>query len=123
WVGKPARFDHNAIERRAFSLVAPLQYVFHGLRQVGADLAAQAAGFEFDEAVLARFDELVVETHLAEFIDNDSRARKFGLAKQVSQDRRLAAAKKTGEKRNWDRICLHQYGTSGASATRTRFAA
>ncbi len=123
WVGKPARFDHNAIERRALAFITPLQHVLNGLRQVSANLAAQAAGLEFDEAVLASFDELVVETDLAELVDNDSRARKFGLAKQMAKDRRLAAAKETGENRNWDYICPHQYGTSGVTATRTRFAA
>jgi hypothetical protein len=49
----------------------------------------------------------VVETDLAELVDNDSRARKFGLAKQMVKDRRLAAAKETGENRNWDYICPH----------------
>src|SRR5262249_60083132 len=121
--GEPARFDHNAIEWRAVALITPLQHVLKGLRQIGADFAAQAPGREFDEAVLARFDQLVVETDLTELIDNDGRARKFGLAKQMAKDRRLAAAKETGENRNWDHVCLHQYGTSGASATRTRFAA
>ena len=95
----------------------------NGLRQVSANLAAQAAGLELDEAVLARFDELVVETDLAELIDNDGRARKFGLAKQMTKNRGLAAAEETGENRNRDDICPHQYGTSGVKVTRTRFAA
>src|SRR4029434_2724931 len=109
--------------RRAVARITPLQHVLQGLCQVGADFAAQAAGLEFDEAVLARFDELVVETDLAELIDNDSRARKSAPAKQMAKDRRLAAAKETGENRNWDQVCPHQYGTSGVRATRTRFAA
>src|SRR5207247_10647939 len=123
WVGEPARFDHNAIERRAVARITPLQHVLNGLRQVSANLAAQAACLELDEAVLARFDELVVETDLAELIDNDSRARKFGLAKQMTKNRGLAAAEKTGENRNRDHICPHQYGISRARVISRRFAA
>src|SRR5437867_2385243 len=123
WVGAAARFDHNAIKRRAVAFITPLQHVLNGLRQVSANLAAQAAGLELDEAVLARFEELVVETDLSELIDNDSRARKFGLAKQMTKNRGLAAAEKTGENRNRDHICPHQYGISGVRVTRTRFAA
>jgi hypothetical protein len=72
----------------------------NGLRQIGADFAAQAPGLEFNEAVFARFDQLVVETDLTKLIDNDGRARKFRLAKQMAKYRRLAAAKETGENRN-----------------------
>jgi hypothetical protein len=94
-----------------------------GLRQVGADFAAQAAGLEFDEAVLARFDQLVVEADLAELVDDDGRARKSALAQQMTEDRRLAAAEEAGENRNWDHVRAHQDGTSAVRATRTRFAA
>src|SRR2546425_908813 len=120
------RIDFAAIgaqHRRAPDRITALQHVLQGLRQVGADLEAEAAGLEFDEAVLARFDQLVVETDLAELIDDDGRARKCALAQQMAEDRRLAAAEEAGENRNWDHVCPHQYGTSAVRATRTRFAA
>src|SRR5260370_27025554 len=121
-VGQPARFDHDAIERRAVAVIAPLQHVLQGLRQVGADLAAEAAGRQFDEAILARFDQLVVETDLAELIDDDGRSRACALAQQMAEDPRLAAAEEAGQNRNWDHVWPHQYGTSAVRATRTRFA-
>ena len=68
-----------------------------GLRQVGADLAAETAGLQFDEAVLARFDEFVVEPDLAELIDDDGGPRELRLAQQMAQHGRLAAAEEPGE--------------------------
>ena len=94
-----------------------------GLREVAADLAAQAAGLQLDEAVLARFDQLVVEADLAELVDDDGGAREFRLAQQMAQHGRLAAAEEPGEDRNGDHVCVHCDGTSGATAIRTRFAA
>ena len=52
----------------------PLQQALKGLRQVGADFAAQTTGREFDDTVLARFDEFVVEPDLAELVDDDGGA-------------------------------------------------
>ena len=92
----------NGVQR---PLVAPPQQVLQGLRQVGADFAAQAAGLQLDEAVLARFDQLVIESDLAELVDDDGGAREFRLAQQMAKHGRLAAAEKAGEDRDRDRVC------------------
>ena len=84
-IGKSAGLDDDAIERRAAALIPPPQQVLKGLRQVGADFAAQATGLQFDEAVFARFDELVVEPDLAELVDDDGGAREFRLAQQMAR--------------------------------------
>src|SRR5262249_57066320 len=118
-VGRPARFDHDASDRRALARIPPLQHVLQGLRQVGADFAAQAAGLEFNEAVLARFHELVVEADLAELVDNDGRARKSGLAQPMAEDRRLAAAEENREKRHWDHVSPHKDSTTAVRQTST----
>ena len=97
-----------------------MQQVLKGLRQVGADLTAQAARLQFDEAVLARLDELVVEPNLAELVDDDGRPREFGLAQEMTKDRRLAAAEEASENRNRDHVCRHHDSASGETATRTR---
>ena len=105
-IGQSTGLDDDAIERGAAALVAPPQQVMQGLRQVGADLAAEAAGRQFDEAVFARFDELMVEPDLAKLIDDDGGAREFRLAQQVAEHGRLAAAEEAGEDRNRDRVAL-----------------
>ena len=43
-IGKSTRFDDDAFERHAAAIIAPLQQVLKGLRQVGADFAAEAPG-------------------------------------------------------------------------------
>src|SRR5262249_30278255 len=123
WIGQPAGFDYDAIERRALARVTPLPQGLQGLRPGAARFSAHGARLGFGETVLARLDELVVETDFAELIDDDGRARKSALAQQMAEDRRLAAAEEAGENRNWDHVCRHQYGTSAVRATRTRFAA
>ncbi len=122
-IGQSTGLDDDAVERRARALVAPPQEVIKGLRQVGADLAAEAAGRQLDDAVFARFDELMVEPDLAELIDDDGGAREFRLAQQAAEQGRLAAAEEAGEHRNRDHIGADHDGTTGLIATRTRFAA
>jgi hypothetical protein len=60
----------------------------------------------------------VVETDLAELVDDDGGALEVGLSQQMAQQRRLATAEKPGEDqdRNHD-------GTNGVTATRTLFRA
>jgi hypothetical protein len=96
-VGESTRFDHNAIELRASAFITPAQQVLQGLGQVGANLAAQTAGGERNDAVFTRFDQLVIERNFAEFVDHDSGARKLGLTEQMAEYCSLATAEKAGK--------------------------
>ena len=114
-IGKPAGLDHEARERSDRAFVAAPQQIVNGRREVIADLAAQASGLQLDQAVLARLDQLVIEADLAELVDDDGGARKLRPAKQVAEQRRLAAAEEAGEDQGLDHV-----GTSGKAAIRTR---
>ena len=91
--------------------VAPPQHVLQRPHQVAADRAAQAAGLQLDEALLAGLDQLVVEPDLAELVDDHGRARELRAAQQPRQQRGLAAAEKAGEHRHGD-----HGGSTGAAA-------
>src|SRR6516225_3518848 len=114
-VGKAAGFDHDASEWRNLVAIAPLQQLLYGRDKVAADLAAEAPGRKLDEAVRARLHQLVVKADFAEFVDDDGRSREFPLAKQVTQQCRLAAAEKTGDDKGADHA-----GGAGRGAIRTR---
>ena len=70
---------------------------------------------EQQHVLVGGFDQQVVQADLAELIDDDGSVGEVGLAQQVSQDCRLAAAEKAGQDRNRD-----HGGTSGETAMRTR---
>ena len=96
-VGKPARLDHHAVERRYRGFVAPAQDVGEGEHEVAADRAAQAAGLQRHEAFVARLDQVVVEADLAELVDDHRGAGERWALEQPSEQRGLAAAEKPGE--------------------------
>jgi hypothetical protein len=83
-----------------------------------AKLAAEASGRKLDQAILARFYEVMVEPDLAKLIDDHGRVREFGLAQQTAEQGGLAAAQKAGEHQGFD----HER-TGGRGATRARIGA
>ena len=117
-IGEPAGLDHDARERSNGATIAPLQHVGERLDEVTTHFAAEAAGLQLDQAVRARFHEIVVEADLPELIDDHGRARELRLAKDMSQQRRLAAAEKAGEDQN-----AYHCDTGGKAAMRTRLIA
>ena len=56
----------------------------------------------------------MIEANLAELVDDDRGARECGLAKQMAQQRRLAAAEEPGEKED-----ANHGGMTGAGVMRT----
>src|SRR3954454_12673102 len=106
-VGEPAGLDNNAIERRTAALITTVKQVLERSREVTADLAAEAAGLQFDETVFAGLDQLVVKPDLAKFIDDDGGSGEVRLAKQMPQYGSLAAAKEAGEDRNRNPLGSH----------------
>ena len=69
------------------------------------------------------FDQLMIESDLAELVDDDGGAREFRLTQQMAKYSSLAAAEEAGEHRDRNRVCSGHDGTSGATATCTRLAA
>jgi hypothetical protein len=114
-IGKAAGLDHDACEWDDGALVTAPQQIMDGRREIAANPAAKAPCLQLDQAVLARLDQVVIETDLAEFIDDYGGSWKLRLAKHAAQQRRLAAAEKAGEDQNLDHV-----GTRGKATIRTR---
>ena len=117
-IREPARLNHDAFERGNLAPVAAAEQLSERLREIAAQLAAQTAGRELDKTVVARLDELVIEADLAELVDDDGGARERGLAQQMAEQRRLAAAEEAGEHRDRDHDA-----TGGVPAMRARLGA
>jgi hypothetical protein len=98
-IGEPARLDDDALERRHPPLVPPPQDILERQHQIAAHRAAQAAGLQLDEALLA----------------GHGRAREVGVPEQAPQQRSLAAAEEARQHGDGD----HE-GTSGSGAMRNR---
>ena len=94
-VGQPGRLDDDALERLHAAVVAPAQQVLQGRDQVAAHGAAEAARREQDHALVGRLDEEVIETDLAELVDDDDGALEGRVAQQIVEQRRLAGAEET----------------------------
>ena len=114
-IGEPARLDDDAFERRHPPLIPSPQDILQRQHQIAAHRAAQAPGLQLDEALLAGLDQVVVEPHLPELVDDDGRAREVGVPEQAPQQRGLAAAEEAGQHGDGD----HE-GTSGSGAMRSR---
>ena len=91
-VREPGRLDHDALELRDGSRGAARCQVCERQHEIAAHIAAQAAIGELHEALVAGFDQLVVEPDRAEFIDDHRRAAHRGVAQEACEQRGLAAA-------------------------------
>ena len=86
--------------------LAPEVQALERLLQRIAERAAQAAGIEEHDVVLAAaVDEHVIEADLAQLVDDDCGVGERGLAQQPRQQRRLAAAQEAGEHVDGSRQC------------------
>ena len=96
-IGQPRRLDNNPIELHNLTATAPREQVRQCHGEVAADSAAQAAVIEFDNILVAGFQQDMIQTHRAKFVDDDRRARHTRIADQPRQQGRLAAAQKPGQ--------------------------
>ena len=76
---------------------APLEQRAKARQHVFANGAAQAARGEQEDVVVERFEQEMVDTDLAEFIDEDGSLGHPGMLEQRVQERRLAAAEESGD--------------------------
>ena len=97
WIRKATRFNEHAGKWWHCAGNASGQKVIERRDEITAHFAAQTAGLQHHQIFIARFDELVIQTNVAELIDDDSRVGKPGLAQQACKYCRLSAAEKTGE--------------------------
>ena len=73
------------------------------LGQILAHGAAQAAARQFQDLAFDEIDEVMVDRDLADLVDHDRGVGKCRVAQRAAQQRRFAAAEKSGQQR--DRQC------------------
>ena len=92
---------------------APTLQVEQGGNKVASYGAAQAAGGQREQCLVAAGDQLVIQTDFAEFIDDDGRAGEGRVAQNAGDQRGLATAEKAGDdgdrncglRRQWTALC------------------
>ena len=95
-VGKAGGLDYDAPKRRA-GVAAPVEKAQQRIHQIAAYRTAQATVGQFDYALIGGLDEEVVDTDIAEFIDDDCRVGQLRVAEETIEQGRLAAAEKSGD--------------------------
>jgi hypothetical protein len=74
------------------------------LDEVFPDAAAEAAIIQLENLLVGADDQLVVDAHLAEFVDDDGAMVTVVLGQQMAEQGRLARAEKTGQYGDRDRF-------------------
>ena len=99
-VGEPGGFDDDAAERLDVASLAPIDQAAQGPRQILPNRAAEAPAGQFDDAPVDKIDEVMVDRDLADLVDDDRGVGKRGGGERAAQQRRFAAAEKTGQHRH-----------------------
>src|SRR5262245_52812077 len=111
-VGEPRRFDDQARECRHLAAVAPSTEVAERGREIVALRAAQTATLEDEGRLVDPDEELVVDAHLAELVDQHREALTAGRAEQAVEERRLAAAEESGDEGRRNPFVIPSHGSS-----------
>ncbi|MCY1298490.1 hypothetical protein D9M70_479800 [compost metagenome] len=90
--------------------------VLDGVGQFAANGAAETAGLQQHHGVVDALDEMVVESHFAEFVDQHRGVAERRVGKQTRQQRRLARPQETGQKVD-GREQRYFFGHQSSSAT------
>ena len=96
-VGQAAGFDRDTAKRPQVAGVTPLDQVAQALRNILAHHAAQAATRQLEDAALDEIHEKVIDRDRTDLVDDDRRVRKGRGGQRTAQQRRLAAAEKSGQ--------------------------
>ena len=95
-IRQPRRLDQNSVIADLAGVAAPMQIEQRG-DQVATHRAAQAAGGQRQQGLVATGYQFVIQADLAEFVDDDRGAREGRVAQDASDQRGLATAEKAGD--------------------------
>ena len=98
-IGKAGRLDDNPAEGRDAPIVALAQQIFQGGDEITAHGAAKTTGRKQDHVVVDSLDEQVIETDLAEFVDDDDAIPQGRVLNEPVQESGFAGAEKAREDR------------------------
>ena len=85
-------------------MLTPVMEVLHRFDQIALDRAAKTAAHEDDIGLVGGLDEVVIQTDLAELVDDDGRPIHGRVLEPFGKQRRFAAAEKAGDDRCGNRI-------------------
>ena len=94
---EPRGLDHDAVEGAA----SPHQ-ASDDTNKIAADRAADAAVIHLKDLFVRVDDEIVVDTDLAEFIDDDRKPLAVRLGENAVEQRRFPGAEIAGQDRDWN---------------------
>ena len=95
-VGEAGRLHHHALERRHLAARALQEQLAHGADEIAAHGAAEATRIQGDHAFVVGFlDQQMVETDLAELVNDHRGVGQLRPAQQLVEEGGLAAAEET----------------------------
>jgi hypothetical protein len=99
-VGEPRGFDSDTSEKRDFAFDPVDKQIGQGIDDIAAHRAAEAAAVQQNDILARLLDQQMVETDLAELVDDDRGSGHVGLFQNMIEHGRFAAAEKTGQQRH-----------------------
>jgi hypothetical protein len=105
WIGEPCCLDQDSRKGGNLGAVPPNEQVRQRLLQIAAQRAAYAAARQYRYLPVDRFDQQMIKSNLAEFVDDDGTVSHAGVTQQLVEQGRLAAAEKAGNHRDGEPRC------------------
>ncbi len=106
-IGQTGSFDHHPVEMADAVTGETPGDVFEGLGQIAAHRTANAAAFHCrHQRFIAVRNQQMIQADSAEFVDDHQRAVESRLPHPMIQQRGFAAAEKSGQQQNRDRLVL-----------------
>ena len=96
-IGKTGTLDHQPAEVRDLAAGALGLQVLDRIAQLAADGAAQASGLQQHHGIVDALQQVMVQSHLAELVDQHRRIGQRRMGEQALQQGRLARAQKAGD--------------------------
>ncbi len=103
-IGEPGGLDHDAGKRRHVALDPLDEQLAQRAGEIVADGAAKTARVEQHRVLVDLLDQVMVESDLAELVDQDRRFRHLGMFQQRIDKRGFSASQKSGEQGRLDDI-------------------
>ncbi|MCY1524848.1 hypothetical protein D9M68_598050 [compost metagenome] len=105
-VRQPAGLDQHAAKRLDPAAERLHEQVAQGIDHRAADHAAQAPAFDQDDIVARLADQMMIDAHIAIFIDDHDGIRIRRIPQQAIEQRGLAAAQEPGDHRYADALAV-----------------
>ena len=99
-IGKPGRFDHHPLQRLDPTIGQRFAEIDQRIGEFAAHGAAETAIRELDHGVARGFDQKMIDTDFAEFVDDHGGVGHVRVFEQPVEHGRFARTEKTGEDRD-----------------------